>query len=112
VIDLPDDTRRLLIAWAERTSAIGELWLFGSRAKGTSHSDSDVDLAAVLMPPIKNHDWALGDYVALCDRAWKPELAQIVGGPVDFGAIGPDNMEQEVRSTGILLWKRGAPPSA
>jgi predicted nucleotidyltransferase len=108
VLDLPDEKRQLLIAWAERTNAIAELWLFGSRAKGTSHSDSDVDLAAVLMPKIGNHDWAMGDYVALCDRAWKPELMQIVDGPVDFGAIGPDNMEEEVRSTVVMLWKRGA----
>jgi predicted nucleotidyltransferase len=108
MIDLPDETRQLLIAWGERTNAISELWLFGSRAKGASHSQSDFDLAAVLMPPIGDHDWAMGYYVALCDHVWKPELMQIVEGPVDFGAIGPDNMEEEVRSTGIMLWKRRA----
>jgi predicted nucleotidyltransferase len=31
--------------------SIVELWLFGSRARGDSRPDSDVDLALALIPP-------------------------------------------------------------
>lgn len=54
-----------LCEWAERTTEVKELWLFGSRAKGTARPDSDVDLAVALMPASGDHDWALGNYFAL-----------------------------------------------
>jgi hypothetical protein len=31
-IDLPEQWRQKLIRWAQRTDAVSELWLFGSRA--------------------------------------------------------------------------------
>jgi predicted nucleotidyltransferase len=111
MVDLSDEVRQSLIAWAERTNAVSELWLFGSRAKGTPRDESDVDLAVSLMPRIKEHDWAFGDYVALADAKWRPELVQIVGRSISFGAITPnDKMDHEVRSTGVMLWKRTAAP--
>ena len=59
-IDLRESWRVDLSAWAQRTDAVAELWLFGSRAKGTSGSDSDVDIALALMPPRGDHDLGLG----------------------------------------------------
>jgi predicted nucleotidyltransferase len=105
--DLPETWRPELIAWAKRTRAVTELWLFGSRAKGTSKATSDVDIAVALAPAIGDHNWALGDYVALSEKTWKPELCAIVGRPISFGAITPgDEMDVEVRSTGKLIWER------
>jgi predicted nucleotidyltransferase len=46
-------------SWASANGNVRELWLFGSRAKGNSRPESDVDLALVLMPPDNKHDWAL-----------------------------------------------------
>ena len=113
MIDLSDEVRQSLIAWAERTNAVSELWLFGSRAKGTSRGESDVDLAVSLMPQGKEkYDWAFGEYVALADTKWRPELIQIVGRSISFGAVtSNDEMDYEVRSTGIMLWKRGSSTS-
>jgi len=37
-IDLPEQWRNQLVSWASQTNAVAELWLFGSRAKGTSHA--------------------------------------------------------------------------
>jgi hypothetical protein len=31
MVDLPVDWRERCVAWAERTNAVRELWLFGSR---------------------------------------------------------------------------------
>jgi predicted nucleotidyltransferase len=88
-IDLPELWRDELIAWAQRTNAIAELWLFGSRAKGTSRPDSDVDIAVSLMPPVRNHDWALATYLAL-SVDWRRQLEKIVGRRVSLTAIVPD----------------------
>jgi predicted nucleotidyltransferase len=105
-IDLPDNWRDGLISWARGTNAVSELWLFGSRAKGTARPDSDVDIAIALMPSRGSHDWALGDYFAYANE-WRLKLEQIVQRHVSFTAIVPDTPgDKEVRSTGILLWKR------
>jgi len=50
-----------LCAWANDNACVRELWLFGSRAKGCSTPDSDVDLAIVLTPKGKDN-WALAKY--------------------------------------------------
>jgi predicted nucleotidyltransferase len=60
-IDLANEWRDQFVSWARDTNAFDELWLFGSRAKGTSRPDSDVDIAVSLMPAKRNNDWALGD---------------------------------------------------
>lgn len=106
-MDIEPEIVSRLVAWANRNASIAELWLFGSRAKGTSRADSDVDLAVTLTAPVGEHNWALGNYVALCDRQWRPELQALVGNKVSFGAMTPgDEMDIEVRSTGVRLWKR------
>lgn len=64
-IDLPNDWLVKTISWASSTNAVDELWLFGSRAKRTSRPDRDVDVAVSLMPAKRDHDLALGDYLAL-----------------------------------------------
>jgi predicted nucleotidyltransferase len=107
-IDLPESWRADLVAWAQRTNAVAELWLFGSWAKGTPRPDSDVDIAIALMPPRGDHNWALGDHVALA-KVWQRELESIVGRHVSFGAIEPGTpLDTEVRATGVLLWLRTA----
>jgi len=105
-IELPNEWRVKIIIWAQETNAVDELWLFGSRAKGTSGPDSDVDIAVSLMPAQEGHDWALGDYLALSPM-WQRTLEAIVGRHVSLTAIVPDTPgDAEVRSTGVLLWRR------
>jgi predicted nucleotidyltransferase len=106
-IDLPAQWRAEIIAWTRKTNAVDELWLFGSRAKGTSRPDSDVDIAVSLMPAKGDHNWAFGDYFALAND-WRHALEKIVGRHVSFTAIVPTTPgDTEVRTTGILLWRRG-----
>ena len=92
--------------WAERTDSVREVWLFGSRAKGTSKQESDVDLAIYLMPPDGKTNWALGAYTALGDQ-WQRELASVIGRSVSLEAVIPGTAEDaEVRNTGKFLWAR------
>lgn len=81
-----------------------ELWLFGSRAKGTARANSDADIAIALMPRTGKHDWALGNFFCL-DSEWKKQLDVIVGCDVDLRLILPGTkFDIEVRATGKLLW--------
>ena len=103
---IPAEWHRELCGWARKNESVRELWLFGSRAKGTSRPDSDVDLALVLIPPKGKHDWALGNYVAL-QSDWKCELEAIVGRHVSLEAIVPGTPGfLLVRAAGKLLWSR------
>jgi predicted nucleotidyltransferase len=105
-MDMRDEWLTALRAWARDNASVRELWLFGSRAKGTSRPKSDVDLALALMPPTDNHDWALGNYYAF-DREWKQQLEHIVGRDVSLEPMPPNSdTDAMVRKTGKLLWSR------
>jgi predicted nucleotidyltransferase len=104
-MDMRDEWLQGLRDWAEQNGSVRQLWLFGSRAKGTSRPDSDLDVAVVLMLPT-THDWALGNFAALKGQ-WKQQIEAIVGRRISFDAIVHDTPEDvEVRSTGVLLWTR------
>lgn len=105
-MDLSFDRAEALRAWATANRSVRQIWLFGSRAKGTARPDSDVDVAIALMPASGRHDWALGNYVAFGDR-WQSELADLLGLSVSLeGIVSSTEGEEEVRQTGILLWER------
>ncbi len=90
--------------WAAANGSVRELWLFGSRAKGTSRFESDADIAVALIPPQGRYDWALGNYFDLHPQ-WKDHLEAIVGCEVDLRLILPGtSLDVEVRTTGKLLW--------
>jgi len=59
-MDMRPEWVRGLRSWAEANGYVRELWLFGSRARGDAHEESDVDLALALMPGDGKTDWALG----------------------------------------------------
>ena len=105
-MDMPDEWVAALRVWASRNDSVRELWLFGSRAKGCSQSDSDVDLALVLMPANGKHDWAGGAFLA-CHKEWKRQLEDLVGRHVSLEAMEPGTHgDVEVRRSGIRLWTR------
>jgi|GEM_PF-2774845 len=101
-----DEWIEALRRWAVNNENIAELWLFGSRAKGTAHPMSDIDIAIQLMPPTGNHNWALANFIEFFDD-WKAELRNTINWPVSLVAIGSNyDMDAEVRKTGICLWRR------
>jgi predicted nucleotidyltransferase len=104
-MDMRDEWLSGLRSWASANQNVRELWLFGSRADNTSRPDSDVDLAVGLMPPKGNHNWALGNYLALGDE-WKRELEAIVGRHVSLENITPDEPGTARVRKWELLWVR------
>ena len=107
-MDLEPDRVTALKQWAANNDAIQELWLFGSRAKGTATPQSDVDLAFILMPETDNTNWALAKYIADGDL-WRKQLERIVARPISMGAIEPGiELFDEVMATGTRLWSRSS----
>jgi predicted nucleotidyltransferase len=105
-MDMRDEWLTALKSWAASNGSVLEIWLFGSRARDCAREDSDIDIALLLMPPDGGHNWALGNFVVLFDD-WKTELCNAVNWPVSLVAFGPKfDMNQEVRSTGLMLWRR------
>jgi len=105
-MDMRDEWIAALRAWAAKNDCVRELWLFGSRAKGTSEPESDIDVAVALMPPDGKTNWALAAYVESFED-WKSELRAAVNWPISLVAIGPKfEMDDTVRTTGIALWQR------
>jgi predicted nucleotidyltransferase len=105
-MEMRDEWITALRAWALKNDCVLELWLFGSRAKGTPRPNSDIDIALALMPPTGKQNWALAAYVEFFE-AWKSELRAAVDWDINLVAIGPDfEMDTIVRTTGILLWRR------
>ena len=100
-MQLPEAWRDAIEQWAARTRSVREVWLFGSRAKGTAEPHSDVDIAIKLMPPTKGTDWALGHYSQFGDD-WQNELIAILGQGVSLELLPTD------RDIGprVLLWAR------
>lgn len=105
-MDMRTEWLRGLREWSQSNDAVRQLWLFGSRARGDSRPDSDVDLALALMPPDGKHDWALGAYFAL-ETEWKQQLQAIVGRDVSIEPLVPgEPSDVRVRREGVLLWAR------
>ncbi len=104
-MEMRDEWLRGLRAWASKNDNVRELWLFGSRADGTSRSESDVDIGIGLMPPNGKHDWALGNYFALKDE-WRRELEAVVGRHVSLENITPDEPGAARVRKWTLLWER------
>lgn len=105
-----------LAAWAAGRPEIAEVWLFGSRAKGTARPDSDVDLGLVLVPGEPGHDWPLGNWMAL-GGAWRDEVRGMLGRDVSLEAFSRPGEEQDereaaARAPAILLWTRPPPTAA
>jgi predicted nucleotidyltransferase len=106
LMDMQDEWLSGLRLWASQNDNIRELWLFGSRARGTSRPESDVDIAIALVPAMGFHNWAYANYVE-CRPQWKQQLEAIVGRSISFSEISPDtDLDIEVRSTGNLVWQR------
>jgi predicted nucleotidyltransferase len=47
-MDLTPEQQQMIALWAASTEWVNEVRLFGSRAKGRSRPDSDVDIALTL----------------------------------------------------------------
>lgn len=96
-----------LQAWAARQPEIIEIWVIGSRARGSARPDSDLDLTLELDP---SNRYSGEDAVLIHNRAkWRAELTALLGLPVQDlqGENVPvDACYGEGRRTGISVYVR------
>jgi predicted nucleotidyltransferase len=102
---IADEDHRAILAWAERHDEIAEVWLYGSRARGDHRTDSDLDLAVVVVGKSVAERQVIWMFAG-----WKNDLS--LSCPVhlewfdfdaarEFEAVGPG-----VMSEGVLLFRR------
>jgi predicted XRE-type DNA-binding protein/predicted nucleotidyltransferase len=107
-VDLAEHELSAIARWAEQTPWIFEIRLFGSRAKGTTRPDSDIDLAVTVTSNERGNN-ALGIFCARADQ-WKRQLGERTGRPVSLQWYGPESPVYEfLRTAGILIWSRTQP---
>ena len=105
-LGLPLDWKNELIRWARAKSSIRELWLFGSRAKGTARVNSVVDIGLTFNPASRRRDWAFESYIA-SHTDWRVELETVVQCQVNLVPMIPnDDGDEIIRSTGICIYER------
>lgn len=105
-LGLPLDWKAGLVSWARGELSVQELWLFGSRARGTARVNSVVDLGLALTPATRGHDWALENYIA-SHTDWLRGLETVVQCHVSLvPMLSGNDGDIIIRATGICLWER------
>lgn len=93
----------ILRQWVADNPHIGELRLFGSYAKGTARSDSDLDIAVRVVRK-KAGDTTV--WVTACFECpeWEKELTQLLGVQADVEDITAEHVAQYVQEASILVY--------
>lgn len=85
------------------------VWLFGSRARGASTEDSDLDVAVEFSAPETS---ALRDWLERVRRALEEPIADQCPGFVDLVGLYADDVDarltRHIREEGVILWQRRA----
>jgi len=107
VIDLTDEQVEEIRKWAAKTPLVQEVRLFGSRAKGTAHPDSDVDLA-ITVGGSERGSTSIGNYFAKSNE-WKDDLTRRIGLKVHLNLYNEEGsyVRQRCDECSELLYPRG-----
>jgi predicted nucleotidyltransferase len=96
-----------LIEWLESEPSVSNAWIFGSRAKGTASTKSDLDIAIALSSSVSD---PLSEWIHNAE-CWR-ERAQTAIGPtptIDLQLASPDSDERvwpAVKAHGISFYRR------
>lgn len=97
---MTDNQRKAIQAWAQRTSIIKSVDLFGSRAKGTARPGSDVDLAVKITSENPSGD-------LICEVAgWELELNKTTGLKVCIDSVTEPVIAAAVNDHGVAIYRR------
>jgi predicted nucleotidyltransferase len=93
--------------WAQSKREISEVWVFGSRVRGDHRSDSDLDVAVVMLG--EDEGSRLGNWIALAEE-WEEELQKMVSVPIDLD-IGDADIATKVvapalKREGVRIFSR------
>jgi predicted nucleotidyltransferase len=96
-----------LAQWANVEPHIGELWIFGSRARGDNGPNSDLDVAVIMADGPKGTRY--GNWAFLSDD-WKEELEHFLPIAIDLDIGDPDISTKvvgpAVKKDGVCIFRR------
>lgn len=102
---IPQTWRATIATWAASEPLIVAAYVFGSRAKGSHHAASDLDIALELAgadPQEQFTNW-------ICEgERWKRDLSQHLPVDLDLNAIneGDETVGPAVSDHGICIYRR------
>ena len=101
-----------LRGWASSQPLVGMLYAFGSRVRGTSRPDSDLDVAVELDPTAAVGNSSIGQLDTwLGDTAhWKEQLTAATGVVIDLqqyaGPINTPGVHEGLADSALLLYRK------
>jgi predicted nucleotidyltransferase len=106
---IKDEWVQMIIDWAASKPEIAELYLYGSRVKGTNRDDSDLDVAILIEGEdgLKLATWIIEG------RLWAEELDALLDVEIHLEAMneGDNNVLPAVRDHGLKLYSKPSPPA-
>ena len=100
------DWIKIIQAWADPVPSISAVYLYGSWAKGTNHSESDVDLGVFLAETGLDAEFIWYDF----HTTWEQYLESALGCKVQLELaneeVSPDTVFPAIREHGIQIFKR------
>ncbi len=110
-MDLTAEQQQTIALWAASTEWVTEVRLFGSRAKGRSRPDSDVDLALTLVKDGIEDGDPEGFYYFKLEEEWPSELTRLLRLPADvfwYDEEGEPAIFSYCQEASVLLYTRNA----
>jgi predicted nucleotidyltransferase len=102
---LEDQVKPIIINWASQLPFEVRIYLFGSWAKGTARSDSDVDIAIEFIEPMSKSE--RDEIWYEFHERWQNDLVRKVGLPVVLqlyeGDMSP-HIKQYLKDASIVLY--------
>lgn len=97
-----------LSSWAHRVECVRRLWIYGSRARGDSGPESDLDVA-VEIDPIGNDETAEVSFISTASQ-WRSELEPHIPFKLHLQWYDPAGsyveVQRGVETSGVLVYER------
>ena len=94
--------------WAADNPEVRRVWVFGSRAKDTYRTDSDIDIA-VELEPVGDSEETLTCWIAHSDL-WESQLRSRLAPKIDLEWFDPDGstptIEAGLNEAKVLIYER------
>ena len=108
---IADDITDSLRNWARSEPLVGRLWIFGSRVRGDSTSESDLDVAIELdMSAAKGCDDSGGLATWMLERkGWQKELSRVTRLSVDlqhFDGVNTPTVQRALAEASIDVYTK------
>ena len=94
--------RPLIQAWAKKNHKIDRVYIFGSRAKGSQSSESDLDIVITLREGFGYVDWfdEFDDWATDLQNRIDVKIHLCKGG----GSLPNETVEEAIRDHGLLIY--------